>query len=118
MIDVHAEFKDTCQELETRIDEIAVDLRNLPTDYKLAEKYADIDREICEVSEWYDTKKREIINIHKRYWNERNVMEARVSKINDDLKKFNNQVQTLKLREFSHAQHGGSYSQLSPFLHQ
>jgi len=118
MIDAHAEFKDTCQELETRIDEIAVDLRNLPTDYKLAEKYADIDREICEVSEWYDTKKREIINIHERYWNERNAMEARVSKINDDIKKFNNQVQTLKLREFSHAQHGGSYSQLSPFLHQ
>jgi chromosome segregation ATPase len=118
MIDAHAEFKDTCQELETRIDEIAVDLRDLPTDYKLAEKYADIDREICEVSEWYDTKKREIINIHKRYWNERNAMEVRVSKIGDDIKKFNNQVQTLKLREFSHAQHGGSYSQLSPFLHQ
>ena len=118
MIDAHAEFKDTCQELETRIDEIAVDLRDLPTDYKLAEKYADIDREICEVSEWYDTKKREIINIHKRYWKERNAMEVRVSKINDDLKKFNNQVQTLKLREFSHAQHGGSYSQLSPFPHQ
>jgi chromosome segregation ATPase len=118
MIDAHAEFKDTCQELETRIDEIAVDLRNLPTDYKLAEKYADIDREICEVSEWYDTKKQELIDFHKRYWKERNAMEARAYKINDDIKKFNNQVQTLKLREFSHAQHGGSYSQLSPFLHQ
>ena len=56
MIDTHAEFKDTCQELETRIEEIAVDLRDLPTDYKLAEKYAEIDREICEVSEWYDSK--------------------------------------------------------------
>jgi chromosome segregation ATPase len=118
MIDAHAEFKDTCQELETRIDEIAVDLRDLPTDYKLAEKYTDIDREICEVSEWYERKKQELINTRKRYWNERNAMEARAYKINDDIKKLNNEVQTLKLREFSHAQHGGSYSQLSPFLHQ
>ena len=78
MIDTHAEFKDTCQELETRIEEIAVDLRDLPTDYKLAEKYAEIDREICEVSEWYDSKKQELINIHKRYWKERNAMEAAV----------------------------------------
>ena len=63
----------------------------------------EIDREICEVSEWYDSKKQELINIHKRYWKERNAMEAKAYKINDDLKKFNNVVQTLKLQEFSHA---------------
>lgn len=39
MIDAHTEFKDTCQELETCIDEIAIDLRDLHTDYKLAERY-------------------------------------------------------------------------------
>ncbi len=38
MIDARAEFKDTCQELKTRIDEIAIDLRDLHADYKLAER--------------------------------------------------------------------------------
>ena len=46
MIEDHAEFKDACQELETRIDEISDDLRNLPTDYKMIGQYSDIDQEI------------------------------------------------------------------------
>ena len=56
MINEHAEFKDVCQELETRIEEIANDIQGFPTDYKLAEKYIKIDDEICEVSEWYQDK--------------------------------------------------------------
>jgi hypothetical protein len=43
MINEHAEFKDACQELETRIEEIANDIQCFPTDYKLAEKYIKID---------------------------------------------------------------------------
>ena len=39
MIEDHAEFKDACQELETRIDEISDDLRKLPTDYKMIGQY-------------------------------------------------------------------------------
>ena len=34
MINEHAEFKDVCQELETRIEEIANDIQGFPTDYK------------------------------------------------------------------------------------
>ena len=49
MLEDHAEFKDACQDLETRIDEISDDLRNLPTDYKMIGQYSDIDKEIIEV---------------------------------------------------------------------
>ena len=118
MINEHAEFKDACQELETRIDEISDDLRNLPTDYKLIGQYSDIDKEISEVSEWYEDKKRELINFEKSYQYERRLMEAKVARLNEKLKNFNNVVQSLKLQEFSRGQHGGSYSRLSPYLHQ
>ena len=47
------EFKDACLGLDVRSEEIAVDLRDLPTDYKLAERYRQIDQEIYEISEWY-----------------------------------------------------------------
>ena len=117
MINEHAEFKDACQELETRIEEIANDMQNFPTDYKLAEKYTKIDDEIYEVSEWYEDKKRELINFEKSYQYERRLMEAKVARLNEKLKKFNNVVQSLKLQEFSRAQHGGSYSQLPQNRH-
>ena len=118
MINEHAEFKDACQELETRIEEIANDIQGFPTDYKLAEKYIKIDDEICEVSEWYQDKRRELINFEKSYQYERRIMDAKVARLNESLKKFNNVVQSLKLQEFSRGQHGGSYSRLSPYLHQ
>lgn len=118
MINEHAEFKDVCQELETRIEEIANDIQGFPTDYKLAEKYIKIDDEICEVSEWYQDKRRELINFEKSYRYERKIMDAKIIRLNENLKKFNNVVQSLKLQEFSHGQHGGSYSRLSPYLHQ
>ncbi len=118
MINEHAEFKDVCQELETRIEEIANDIQGFPTDYKLAEKYIKIDDEICEVSEWYQDKRRELINFEKSYWYERRIMDAKIIRLNENLKKFNNVVQSLKLQEFSHGQHGGSYSRLPPYLHQ
>ena len=118
MINEHAEFKDVCQELETRIEEIANDIQGFPTDYKLAEKYIKIDNEICEVSEWYQDKRRDLINFEKSYRYERRNMDAKVVRLNENLKKFNNVVQSLKLQEFSRGQHGGSYSRLSPYLHQ
>ena len=43
------EFKDMCQDLTTMSEEIAADLRNLPTDYTLAERYMEIDQEIYEM---------------------------------------------------------------------
>ena len=95
------EFKDACQGLIVQCDEIAEDMRHLPTDYKLAERYMNIDQEIYEMLEWYRKIKKE-----------KKKMEERLKRVDRDLKFLNNDVQSIKLREFSHAQHGGSYSQL------
>ena len=95
------EFKDACQSLDVRIEEIAVDLRDLPTDYKLAERYTQIDQEIYEMQEWYERVKREKIQ-----------MEERLTHVSRNLQNLDNDVNRLKLREFSRVRHGGSYSQL------
>lgn len=100
------EFKDKCQDLEVRLEEIVVDLQELTTDYKLAERYADIDQEVYEMLEWYE-----------RIKNEKMKMEKHLKRVDQELRMFNNDVQNLKLREFSRAQHGGSYSQLYQIPH-
>ena len=92
------EFKDSCRDLDTRIEEIAVDLRDLPTDYKLAERYTQIDQEIYEMQEWYEKVKKERIR-----------MEERLRRVSGDLQNLDNDVNRLKLREFSRARHGGSF---------
>ena len=100
------EFKDTCLGLDVRSEEIAADLRDLPTDYKLAERYIQIDQEIYEMYEWYERVKRERIQ-----------MEERLARVSGDLRDLDNDVNRLKLREFSRARHGGSYSQLHQNRH-
>jgi chromosome segregation ATPase len=117
MLEDHAEFKDACQDLETRIDEISDDLRKLPTDYKMIGQYSDIDKEISEVSEWYEAKRHELHTFLEKYKLERELMDMKISRIDTDLKHLNNDVQNLKLQVFSHDQHGGSYSRLSEYLH-
>ena len=101
------EFKDRCQDLEVRGEELAADLRQLPTDYRLAERYTEIEQEVYEIMEWY-----------KRVKRERKDMEERLTRTEWGMKLLNNDVQNFKLREFSRAQHGGSYSQLPQYLHQ
>ena len=117
MLEDHAEFKDACQGLETRIDEVAIDMRKLPTDYNMIEKYSSIDKEITEVSEWYEMKREELNRFVKRYELERKHMNIKISRIDSDINRLNNDVQNLKLLAFSHDQHGGSYSRLSEYLH-
>jgi hypothetical protein len=56
----HAEIKDKCDGLETRLDEIAADIRDLPFDYKLIEKYYAIDTDIHKLYEWYEENVKEI----------------------------------------------------------
>ncbi len=92
------EFKDSCKGLDVRIEEIAADLRELPTDYKLAERYIQIDQEIYEMQEWYERVK-----------GERRNMEERLKMVDKDLRFLNNDVQRFKLQEFSRARHGGSF---------
>lgn len=97
-IDRHAEFKDSCRELEVRSEEVAAELRELPTDYKLAERYTQIDQEIYEMQEWYEKVKKERIQ-----------MEERLRRVSGDLQNLDNDVNRLKLREFSRVMHGGSF---------
>jgi septation ring formation regulator EzrA len=104
----HAEIKDKCDGLETRLDEIATDIRDLPFDYKLVEKYHNIDEDVQKLYEWYDGMK----TLFKRYSQEKRIVENKLEELNTKTKFLNNEVQTLKLREFSRDRHGGSYSQL------
>ena len=92
------EFKDRCQDLEVRGEELAADLRQLPTDYKLAERYTEIDQEVYEMMEWY-----------KRIKHEKKEMEERLRRVERGMKLLNNDVQNFKLREFSRAQQQYEY---------
>ena len=76
--------------MEVQMDEIAVDLQELPTDYKLAERYTSIDQEIYDISEWYEFVKKE-----------RKIIEERLKKVKRDLTMLNHEVKNLKLRQIS-----------------
>ena len=61
-MDEHAELKDAYQGLEARADDIALSLRELPIDYKLADKCADIGFAVEDIKEWYEKRKRILKN--------------------------------------------------------
>lgn len=84
------EIKDTYRGMEVQMEEIAVDLQELPTDYKLAEKYTGIDQEIYDISEWYENVKKE-----------RKIVEERLKNLKRDLTILNHEVKNLKLRQIS-----------------
>jgi len=113
MSELHAEIKDKCDGLETRLDEIAADIRDLPFDYRLVDRYTTIDEEMNEIQEWYE-KSKEVI---QRYLNEREAVENRLQQLDIHSKTLNNEVQNLKLQAFSRGQHGGSYSRLYDSQH-
>jgi uncharacterized coiled-coil DUF342 family protein len=99
-MDNHAEIKDKCDGLETRLDEIAADIRDLPFDYKLVEKYHNIDEDINKLYEWYDSMKK----ILKQYSREKLIVEKKLQELDKKTKFLNNEVQSLKLQEFSRDQ--------------
>ena len=109
----HAEIKDKCDGLETRLDEIAADIRDLPFDYKIVDKYTSIDDEMYQIYEWYEKEK----DVIQRYMKEKAAIEKRIQELDKASKSLNNEVQNLKLREFSRVRHGGSYSQLPDNQH-
>lgn len=102
----HAEIKDRCDGLESKLDELAADIRGLKFDYKMVEKYTHIDEEIHQIYEWYEKMKSTIL----RYHQEKSVIEKRLSQLDYDTKMLNNEVQNLKLQAFSHDQHEDLYS--------
>ena len=101
----HAEIKDKCDGLETRLDEIATDIRDLPFDYKLVEKYKSIDEDIQKLYEWYDGMKKML----KKYLEEKDIVENKLKELDTKTKFLNNTVQSLKLQEFSRDQHAYDY---------
>jgi len=107
-MDEHVEFKDSYQDLEARADDIAHSLRKLPIDYKLAERCAEIEFSIEDIKEWYEKRKKNF----EEYESEKKFVLDRIDSIDVQLKKLHNNVENLKLREFSHDRHGGSYSRL------
>lgn len=109
----HAEIKDKCDGLESRMDEIATDIRDLPFDYKIVEKYSHIDEELQQIYEWYDEKKELLLE----YLRQKEIIENKIKELNTQSKHLNNSVQNLKSQAFSHAQRGGLYSQLQNIQH-
>ena len=107
-MDNHVEIKDRCNSLDTRLEELAADIRDLPTDYRLISKYNDIDGDLQKMYDWYHTMK----DVLKQYSQEKCIVEAKLEELKNRTKSLNNEIQNIKLREFSHDQHGGSYSQL------
>ena len=101
----HAEIKDKCDGLETRLDEIAANIRDLPFDYKLIERYTDIDNDIHKLYEWYDGMKKML----KKYLEEKDIVENKLKELDTKTKFLNNTVQSLKLQEFSRDQHAYDY---------
>ena len=101
----HAEIKDKCDGIETRLDEIAANIRDLPFDYKLIEKYTDIDNDIHKLYEWYDGMKKML----KKYLEEKDIVENKLKELDTKTKFLNNTVQSLKLQEFSRDQHAYDY---------
>ena len=107
-MDEHVEFKDSYQDLEAKADDIAHSLSKLPIDYKLADRCAEIEFSVEDIKEWYDKRKKNF----EEYESEKKFVLDKIELIDTHLKKLYNDVETLKLREFSHDQHGGSYSRL------
>ena len=95
------EIKYGCLNLGVRAEDVAIILRELPTDYVFAERYTKIDREIEEILNWYNTAKCQ-----------KEIMEGRLKQIEHNLKILEKDVEEFKLQELSHVRHGGSYSQL------
>ena len=95
------EIKYGCLNLGMRAEDVAIILRELPTDYVFAERCVEIDREIEEILNWYNTAKCQ-----------KEIMEGRLKQIEHNLKILEKDVEEFKLQELSHVRHGGSYSQL------
>ena len=107
-MDEHVEFKDSYQDLEAEADDIAHSLSKLPIDYKLADRCAEIEFSVEDIKEWYDKRKKNF----EEYESEKKFVLNMITTLDKQLRDLNNDVENFKLREFSHDQHGGSYSRL------
>jgi predicted nuclease with TOPRIM domain len=108
MMDSHVEIKDNCDDLETVMDEIAICIREMQFNYKLVERYTDIEEQVYEVYEWYEKNKKFL----EDYMSERDIIKERLKRIEKDVRFLNHDVQNNKLQLPLQMKHGGSFSQL------
>jgi len=88
----HAEIKDQCDALDSKLEEIAADIRNLSFNYNFVEQYSNIDQELYEIYEWYE-ENREIV---KKYTEEREIIMNKLNVLKKDIMFFNNNIQNSK----------------------
>lgn len=107
----HAEIKDKCLGLETKLDEIASDIRKLPFNYKLVEKYSTIDENVYEIYDWYEKNK----IILENYMKEKLIIDEKLRELEKTTRFLNHETQNIKMKPTSipTKRHGGSCSQLS-----
>ena len=96
MIGYHDKIKDVCITFETCINDIALKLQELPTeDYKLVERYTDLDKELNYVFEWYNNKRSEITNFINRYNFEKLAIDIKLLRMESTLKLLDEDVNIL-----------------------
>lgn len=94
----HAEIKDRCEHLESRLEQLASDIRDIPFSYKLVEYYTSIDEELFQTCEWYE-KNKEML---RRYESEREKHLKILGHLDTNLKKLDNEVQNTKSQASFH----------------
>ena len=103
----HVDIKDMCDGIDTRLNEIANDIRDIPFDYKLVDKYSHIDEDLYQIYEWYDRNKIMI----DTYIKEKVAIEEKIKEIDRSTRHLNNMIQNTKSQPHT-VRRGGSLSQL------
>lgn len=111
MSESHAEIKDTCDGIQTKLDEIATDIREIPFNYKIVEQYTDIDQEVYEVYEWYDRYKQVMIDF-ENCMRERPAILERLRELDRRTRFLNHDVQNIKAGTIPTLHQNGSFSRL------
>jgi len=92
MNESHAEIKDVCDDIQNKLDEIAVDIRELPFNYNIIEEYSGIDHEVYEIYEWYEKNKQ----LLEKYESEKNAINMRLKELERYTQFLNHKVQNFK----------------------
>lgn len=112
-MDQHAEIKDKCDDLDSKIQELCVDIREVPTTYRIVHQCHEIDEQLNRIYEWYETTK-EVIT---KYNQERERVLSDLENMENALKTLNNTVQNTKSQAFSRDRREASYSLLHGIQH-
>jgi hypothetical protein len=103
----HVDIKDLCDGIDTRLNEIAGDIRDIPFDYKLVDKYSHIDEDLYQIYEWYDRNKIMI----DTYMKEKLIIEEKIKEVDRSTRHLNHIIQNTKSQPHT-VRRGGSLSQL------